>query len=195
MVVMEKSNAPIDRQQLDTTLQSLNQQLDDLRRKQAEAAVQTQRIQRAVRLDEHELAVGKFQSERAMLEAITSLTTAVQGMVIQNIPYQVQVDQEGQALYTANKARRQVQVQANVAHDRYLSTLVQERTYLCPCGQHQGITFKDHKDVVIEENMCPRAWWIKLSKLAYVTGNLAQFNRDVPLAEFLKGYAIEDKAG
>ncbi len=171
-------------------IQIIHDELTDIRSKIADNAVQTERLQRIAQVDLKEMNVGKLQSEQALLRAVRGLTEAVNAQVVSHLSPQERCDLEGNALYQANKASRQAEVRRNVAHIAYLSTLRQETTFVCPCGRHTGIKFVDDKGTVVVENMCPKEWWIKQSRLAYSKGQLSQFLKDFEYSDYLSSYKI-----
>ncbi len=184
---------------VDEAFQSLYEEITDLRRKLADQASQTQRIQRTVKLDEREFNVGKQMSERRLIETVQALTQAVQGMTYREIPEEERVRQEGEQLYQMNKWSRLREVKEHLQEIERLDRCAQVRTRLCPCGEHAGIMFLGHdeKGQVIQEppvveNMCPRQWWFQKSRLEYQRGNLKKYLEVVPFKEYLKEYAIEE---
>lgn len=60
----------------------------------------------------------------------------------------------------------------------------------CDCGDnHKGISFY-HDDQIVEYNMCPRTWWIKLVNLAMEKGigNGDKFVAQTPITKFVRLY-------
>ncbi len=89
------------------------------------------------------------------------------------------------------KERRSRQTRKNLAHHRYMSTLVQTTTDCCPCGKHLGIRFTTKDGKVIEENYCPVWWWVEMSHMAFDSGKSAQFREKMPLAKWLEKYLVK----
>lgn len=55
----------------------------------------------------------------------------------------------------------------------------------CSCGEHVGIRFVDEKGTVVEDNMCPKDWWVYKSRLAYLDGELDKFLDTTPIEKFI----------
>jgi hypothetical protein len=180
---------PTKTQQPDA-IQVLHDEIWDLRSKMAAQAEQVQRIQRTSRVDEKEFNIGKMQSERRVLDAVSALTRVVGTMTYQQVDAQTRCDQQGAAVWQSNKEARQREVRHNINHIRYLMSQERQPTYLCPCGQHFGMRFVDSLGTVIVDNMCPKDWWISMSRLAFDEGKLSQFNAECKYDDFLAVYKI-----
>jgi hypothetical protein len=187
----EKPRSP-----LQEALRDLQEEILELRRKQAASDAQVQRIQRTVRVDEREFNIGKMQSERAVLDSVAALTQAVNAMVLRQEDPQERVDQEGHNLWLASKDDRVREVNHHLGELYNLRAIAEtcdvEHTLMCPCGNHQGMRFVDKADhsIVLIDNECPQQWWFSMSRLAFAEGRLKQYNETVKLPDLLSEYNL-----
>ncbi len=196
----------VAKENLDAALKVMHQENLELRRQLAQMAEQIQRVQRVSRVDEREFNVGLQQSNRATIRAVEELARSVDGLVQQKVDRETQVDLEGQQLYWANKQWAHRQVKQRINHLRYLLAQTLEKTYLCPCEKHMGIRIvrryahpvvneqgervEELVEDVLVENECPFEVWKWMSRVAFDDGTLVKFNKEVPLSDFLKDYAL-----
>jgi hypothetical protein len=75
------------------------------------------------------------------------------------------------------------------AYNRVLSNCTQDTVEQCRCGEkHMGIKFTDEYGTVLEENMCPRTWYIKLVRMALEEGHGTKFTKTNPIKGFMRYY-------
>ena len=178
-------------------LKAIWQELTDIRRQQDASSSQVQRLQRYANLDEKEFAVGQLQSERAILNTVSELARAVSALTMQQVPEEIKVREAGEAVWKSHKIHRQKEVHRSANHLRYMVHCKQEPTMMCPCGEHAGIRFTDEHSKnpdgsmrIVAENVCPRDWYVSLSRLAFEEGNLSEFLKQNKLGDYLARYKL-----
>lgn len=98
---------------------------------------------------------------------------------------------EGMNFYLRQKKLRAEEVTRHQLKRRFLEDCTQKTTPKCSCGEnHKGLSFFNLKGEVVEENMCPRSWWVKMVILNYERGNAEVFVKNLPLDEYMKHYEI-----
>jgi hypothetical protein len=103
-----------------------------------------------------------------------------------------------QQSYAYARHRRQKEVDSRISYIRRLAECRQELTECCPCGLHSGIRFVapvyaiqgQSGEVVLEENVCPKQWWVWQSMLALREGRLAAFTAAYPYHEYIHAYTL-----
>jgi hypothetical protein len=179
---------------VDQAFLNVYQDITDVRRKLAAQGEQVQRIQRTVRLDEKEFAVGNLQSQRSVLMEVSGLAHAVSALVGQNSDPVAEAEAQSTSYYHQTKAMRQAEVRHNLNEIRLLARCkIVKLDVPCPCGKHHGLCFTDSKGAIIEDNMCPKTWWIKQSRLAFENHSLGQFVNSTPMSAYLEAYTILTK--
>lgn len=84
------------------------------------------------------------------------------------------------------KVREQEDKRKRLKNIEYLSTLKKEVTKKCTCSLHAGINFIDTATgKIIEENMCPKIWYVHLCWLAFEQKRLKEFISSTPIEKFL----------
>lgn len=180
-----------DKSKIDQGFQVIHQELLTLQRTQAATAAQVERIQRSVRLDEKEFAVGQQQSNRELINTVGQLARSVNALVRQQRSEQERDEEDGRKIRGMNFDLRQREINRNIARIRYLSTCRQVTVPRCTCGKHKGISFvDDNTGETVVANMCPQAWWVSRSRLAFEDGKLPEFNKKYDLKKFLSMYQI-----
>ncbi len=173
-----------------TDLQVVWDEIEHLKNIITDQASQIQRLRKFARLDELEAVTGKLANENTLIRTVTALTASI-SVLAETRQSELHPDVAGQQLHEQMAERRSRQVRKNLSHLRYLSTLTQERTEVCPCGRHTGIRFITKEGTVEVDNYCPLWWWIAMSRMAFDSGKSAAFRDKMPLDIWLKKYALE----
>lgn len=166
----------------------MQQELLTMQRQNAALATQVQRLQRSINLDEREFAVGQQQSNREVIVTMGKMTEAVGRLIEQK---EKENTREEENVFSLGRSKRAHEVENNLEHIRRLSYCRQTVVPECDCTEHahKGLRFVDMlTGQVLEENMCPKTWWIKQSRLAFKNGNLQEFTESTDLRAYLSMY-------
>ena len=166
---------------------ALVQDISHLEKTVADLAVQVQRMQKLVRVDEREAAVAEKQSQTELLRVVAK-NTDVANELLQEL--QQPTDQQGNIFFYAQRERRHRMAKQHLQQIHKLAASKQELTPQCPCGQHKGIRFFDEQGQMIMD-LCPLVWWISQSHLAYTEGKLGQFVGGTPLEIYMRPYKLK----
>ena len=178
---------------MDTAFLGVHQELLELKRAQADLAAQVQRVQKAVNIDQMEFRIQGQQRDIQLKNAVASPTMAVNAMTRQRATDPLdQLRLEGQQYFHARRASEQADFQKRLAYQRRLSKCrLIKRADKCPCGEHYGLQFVETdtkgNQGILEDNMCPKRWWIIQSRLAFENGE-RNFGESLPLALYLSAY-------
>jgi hypothetical protein len=182
---------------INTTQQAFKDVYDELTRlsaTNADLSLQVQRIQRSIKIDEREKEAGQEQSARELTQAVTRLTVAVNQMLIEQRTAETgeaRFNADGVTLHRLNVDRQSRDARKRLNYIRQLADLRQVDTPKCPCGNHSGIRFVNKQGDIIEDNMCPKEWWIKQSRLAFENGKLDDFVSLIPMKDYLFAYKLK----
>lgn len=176
-------------------LDILAQDITSLEIKLADVNKQITRMNRLIRVDEREAAVGEQQSRTELINAVSTNTRAVNSLV-------TKLAEDGDKdfdyyQYLRNKQR--VAKAARIAETRKLRQMEQEIVDTCPEGHedHKGLAFlrvkksdfddtPDEKEVVV--TLCPRVWWFRQSAVSFEDGRLTQFTGSTPLSKYMRTF-------
>jgi hypothetical protein len=172
-----------------TALDVIYQDLQHAEQRIASLAEQVQRLQRLVKYDERAAAVGEKESQEELLCAVARNTELVAQLLAKNRACSELDDPDNMFVFHQVRARCTKSAQKRLEHIRILSGCRQEITPVCKCGQHRGIRFLNSEGKAIDE-MCPQAWWIAQSRLAFEDGRLSQFAKSTPLDKYIRAYKL-----
>ena len=165
-------------------------EIGDIREQMGKMSQQIVRTQRSVKLDEHDFQLANMQYQRDSTRQLMSLTASVEALLNERYTdpaYQLQLQSED--LHARKSIERQREIDKSLRQIRFLSKLRQEKTLVCPCGEHKGITFFDAQNNPVNGKLCPKVWWIKLSRLALEEGRLNSFLTSTPLDKYMSAFS------
>ena len=173
-----KNNASLAIQDLYNNQQHQAHQMSDL-------ATQVEKIRRYTKYDTKAQVAHTLEHEEAILKSIESL-----GAQTATLLGHLQDEKVEDGFYRAGKLRRQTEVLRNSRYNRLLTGLKQKIINKpCVCGKHKTLQFLDPNDNVIEE-LCPRSWWFKRSRIAMEDGKLTDFVSSTPEEVYLKAFKL-----
>jgi hypothetical protein len=168
-----------------TVVDVLYQDIQHLEKTVAELTAQINRFHRVVKVDEREAAVAEKVSQTELVRAVQHNSVVVSSLLNRMAPDENSLWEDAQRVL----ARKQdTEKWRRLQHIEYLRRCRQEVTPQCACGKHKGIRFLD-ADVVVDE-LCPVAWWVKQSRLAFEKGILQQFQQSTPMETYLLSFIL-----
>lgn len=168
-----------------TSIDVLYQDIIHLEKAVSDLGRQVERVHRVVRIDERESAVAESRSRSELIEAVSSNTDAVHGLLAA-----LHTEQELDGYYWREKRRRTTEAGKRTEHVRSLAKAKKKVGGVCSCGKHKGIQFLDREGNILEER-CPVSWWVSLSRLAYEDEKLDAFLKSTPLEKYIRLYKLK----
>jgi hypothetical protein len=172
------------------TIDVLYQDIQHLERLVGDINNQLTRVNRLIRYDERTAAVEDKQSQTELMQAIRDNTNVVHQML-----KKADEDDEAQRPDLFFRVQRMTDAKARwkrLDRIKMLTHCKQEITPECPCGEHKGLRFRDKEGNVVAE-LCPRAWWVSQSRLAFEEKHLSQFVASTPLDKYIKPFTLKKK--
>lgn len=153
---------------------------------------QVERIQKVVRIDKQEAETAERKGVGELMQAVAENTNITRAFISEM--RKKEREEENDYAQRGRVARRRELEKRNAAlrQVRLMKSCKQELTKRCPCGQHRGILFSTIDGIIIEENMCPKVWWISQSRLAFEEGTLRAFSESTPMSLYLSAYKLAD---
>jgi hypothetical protein len=153
----------------------------------ADLNLQVERTQRGMQLDLKEQKFGNLKKTEAILLTVEALAGEVSALVDTLKDQQLQDDH---GYYHRRRFLGRQETQKNSRYNRLLAGLKQRIIKEpCPCGKHKTIQFVDPHGAVVDQ-MCPRAWWIKMSRNAFEQKNLQAFVKATPMTKYLRRFEL-----
>jgi hypothetical protein len=153
----------------------------------ADLNLQVERTQRGMQLDLKEQKFGNLKKTEAILLTVEALAGEVSALVGTLKDQQLQDDH---GYYHRRRFLGRQETQKNSRYNRLLAGLKQRIIKEpCPCGKHKTIQFVDPHGAVVDQ-MCPRAWWIKMSRNAFEQKNLQAFVKATPMTKYLRRFEL-----
>ena len=161
-------------------LDVLKQDIEYLTRQLTNLDIQVARLNR--------LAKGKMPEptpqEKALIQAIEVNTDSLDLLISQ-----LGRERRDGSYFQRERVRRVMHTGQTLKYYQGLAALKQQKTDLCPCGEHRGIEFINKEGGRVD-HLCPKHWWLMQTWMSKEDGTLVAFLNSTPLKFYLSMYAL-----
>lgn len=199
----EEEKEPRGITNVDAAFNTVFQDIASLGLKISVVAEQVTKLSRFNKVDELGGAAEESRVRIELLKAMADSTQAVNSLTRSNARVGAEL-QPDNTIFREQKYRRRLESHSNLRYIKILADSPQTKIQECPCGNHQGVRFLEHIDslnidgktvevdhFVVVEELCPKDWWIKQTRIAFEGGYLSKFTKSTPLGLYLEGYKLK----